>query len=204
MIVRLATNLEDYNNVWRLTHDVYVSKGYATPKRNAVLRHHPRLEGRAATKIFLTQDMRGDLLGTGSFTLDSGLGLPLEDAFPAIVANIRAENARSGRRLSAVWRLVTRPDCRHNLHVVMALYGAIVKWAIEHEWHTLLCTCHPHHESFYRRFLGFQRVGEPLLHPVFKSPAVLMRGEIERIQSVWQRIALRRSSARLVAAVADD
>jgi hypothetical protein len=78
----------------------------------------------------------------------------------------------------------------------MALYGALLSWALENGWHTTLCECHPRHESFYQRYLGFDRIAGPVAHPVFGSPSVLLRGEIEWIESVWRKTSLRRSSVR--------
>jgi hypothetical protein len=65
-----------------------------------------------------------------------------------------------------------------------------------------LYTFNPKHGSFYKRMLDFEIIAEPRVgHAVQAAPAILMRGELERVVARWRKIMTRRDSARRQAAV---
>jgi hypothetical protein len=197
MRIRRATTLKDLEAVWRLTHDMYVAEGYAEPQPDGLLRHYPHLDAVPETTVLMAEEEDGTLLGSNSYTLDGPAGLHVDDDFKDVADAIREECRRSGERLGASWRIVTRPGCREHLAVVMQLITATVE-------HSLGCadrvlfTFNPKHEGFYRRMLGLETVAGPRDgHSVQSAPAILMHSRMDSLAAHWERVKARRSSARL-------
>ena len=101
MIIRRAISREDFEAVWRLTHDMYVAEGYAEPQPDGLLRHYPHLDAIPETVVFLAEDEDGTLLGSNSYTLDGPAGLHVDDDFRDVVDAVRAECRATGKRLGA-------------------------------------------------------------------------------------------------------
>jgi hypothetical protein len=197
MIVRKATTLDDLRAVWRLTHDVYVTEGYAAPRPDGMLRHYPHLDMIPETAVFLVEDEDGRLLGSNSYTVDGPAGLHADDDFKDVIDEMRADCRLTGLRLGSSWRIATRPGCRESLPVIMQLISATLDSG-RHCADVVLYTFNPKHEGFYGRMLGLKTIAGPRQgHSVKGAPAILMRGEMREMLARWDRVVARRSSARL-------
>ncbi len=200
--VRKAATLEDLEAVWRLTHDVYVAEGYASPRPDGVLRHYPHLDRIQETEVFIAEDEAGRLLGSNSATVDGPAGLHADDDFRDVIDDIREECRRDGKLLGCSWRIVTRPGCRESLPVIMQLISATLESG-RRRADVVLYTFNPKHEGFYGRMLALKTVAGPRDgHSVRGAPAILMRGEMTEMLARWERVVARRSSARLAPAMA--
>lgn len=194
---RKATTLKDLEAVWRLTHDVYVAEGYASPSADGLLRHYPHLDLVPETEVFIAEDEDGTVLGSNSATVDGPAGLHADDDFKDVIDGIREECRRTGKRLGCSWRIVTLPGCRESLPVIMQLISATLESG-QHRADAVLYTFNPKHESFYGRMLALKTVAGPRDgHAVKGAPAILMRGEMSEMVARWKRVVARRSSARL-------
>lgn len=81
--------------------------------------------------------------------------------------------------------------------MVMQLVSATLEGGRDHV-DVALYTFNPKRESFYRRMLGLQKIAGPREgHSVKGAPAILMRGEMSDMLARWERVMVRRSSARL-------
>jgi hypothetical protein len=197
LTIREVKTRADLEAVWRLTHDMYVAQGYAQPQANGRLIHYPHLDGIPETIVWAAEDERGRILGTLSYTADGPAGLHVDDDFKDVTDAVREECCRTGKRLGASWRIVTAPECRHGLDVVMGLITRYVEYISMREIDVTLYTFNPKHGSFYKRMLDFEIIAEPRVgHAVQAAPAILMRGELERIVARWRKIMTRRDSAR--------
>jgi len=200
MTVRTAESQADLQLVWRLTHDVYVGEGYATPRPDGMLRHYPHLDLIPQTVVFMVEDDAGRLLGSNSYTMDSPAGLHADDDFKDVIDDVRAESRLAGKRLAGSWRIVTRPGCREQLAVAMQLISATLAhaWGRPDRVDRVLFTFNPKHEGFYGRMLGLKTIAGPRQgRSVRGAPAILMRGEMSEMVARWERVVARRSSARL-------
>ena len=198
MIIRKATTPEDLEAVWHLTHDEYVRMGYSAPRPDGMLRHY-HLDGIPQTTVWVAEDDQGQIVGTVSLTEDNPAGLHTDDDFKDVVNEIRRECQASGKRLAASWRIVTRANLHNELGVIMGLVAAIMDEVVAYPDLVSLYTFNPRHERFYRRMCGFERIAGPRPSRAVKdAPGILMRGDWEKIQPVWERTKARRTSARLV------
>jgi hypothetical protein len=196
-IIREAKSPQDMETVWRLTHDMYVAQGYAQVQPNGLLVHYPHLDAIPQTIIWIAEDENGRALGTLSYTDDGPAGLHVDDDFKDVTDAVREECRRSVKRLGASWRIVTQPECRNGLDVVMGLITRYVEYIKLREIDVTLYTFNPKHGSFYKRMLDFEIIAEPRIgHAVQAAPAILMRGELARVVARWRKIMTRRDSAR--------
>jgi hypothetical protein len=202
MLIRRANTREDFEAVWRLTHDQYVRMGYAAPRPDGMLRHY-QLDGIPETIVWVAQDEGGEIVGTVSLTEDSPAGLHVDEDFKDVVDGIRQECAAEGKRLAASWRIVTRQDLHNELKVILALVAAIIEEAVARPYHVTLYTFNPRHEGFYRRMCGLEQIAGPRpSRSVKDAPGILMRGDKDKMAAVWSRVQARHSSARFPAAKA--
>ncbi len=182
LVVRPAGNHFELEQVYRLTYEAYVERGYCRPKPDGKLVHYPQFENISETTVLVAL-LQKQVMGTVSLTLDGPLGTPMDSDFKATCDTVRAE----GLRLAASWRIVTQHSFRGQRQVVMALIGEVVRCAFEDfDLDTFLCSFHPRHESIYRRLLGMRTIarseGTRGLHG---APAVLMRCDRAAVPSRW-------------------
>ncbi len=96
------------------------------------------------------------------------------------------------------------PSRHHQMPLSMGLIGAVVAAVRRRPYEVTLYTFNPRHEKFYRRMLGMETIAGPRPSPsVRNAPAILMRGDIEKVNRVWGRVERRRSSARLRPSTSD-
>ncbi len=180
--VRPVANSWDLMDVYHLTHDVYVERGYSEPQPDGRLIHFPHLDSVPETTIFVARE-NDDTVGTISLTLDGPAGLPADKDFQAECARIR----RVGRVLAAVWRLVTTSSCSSERKVVMALMRAALVRVFELGVQTWVCTLDPRHERVYRQLLDMKLVARRSNIQVFSNaPAAFMRCDYETLPD-WCR-----------------
>lgn len=157
--------------VWRLAHDEYVRAGLILQQLDGCYPLYPELDGIPETIVLVA--IESGVAGTMSMTMDGVHGLPTDDDYPA---ETQVEREK-GRQLASCWRLATAPDCRSRHRVVAALIRSVAYLLTGLGEPTLLMECHPRHEAYYRRRLGFERIGErESTRGLTDAPSVLMRG----------------------------
>ncbi len=197
MRIRKARSRYDMERVWRLTHDEYVRMGYARPRKDGLLRHFA-LDGIDETTVWIAEDLDGRILGTISLTADGPCGLHVDEDFKDVADYVRGECRLTGKRLAASWRIVTRSNYHHQMPLSMGLIAAVVETVRRVPYEITLYTFNPRHEKFYRRMLGFETIAGPRPSPtVENAPAILMRGDLLKVDRAWSRVERRRSSARM-------
>ena len=180
--IRRVANVAEMEEVYRLTHDSYVSKAYTEIQDNGLLLHYPEFDVIPETKVLAAlQD--GKMIGTISLTIDGPFGFTLDRDFRDDIAKLRDE----GRRVAVIWRLVVREDCRSSRTVLLGLISAVTRLAISHGVNTYLFEVNPKHERVYMRLLNMSVVArnegaQGLQH----APAVLLRGDDENLPEEWR------------------
>ncbi|MFH1022485.1 MAG: hypothetical protein V1809_03790 [Planctomycetota bacterium] len=175
--VRSVRNEWEMDEVYRMTHDAYVERGYTVPRPDGRLIHYPHLDGIPETTV-LVAEVEGELVGTNSFTFDNSFGLPDDVDFRRECDAIRQE----GRKLAASWRLVTRSGYRDERQIVMGLIQESIRRIVETGVTTCLFTFNPRHERVYQRLLNMKTVarsGET--SGLQNAPAVFMRCDFETL-----------------------
>ncbi len=172
--------------VWRLTHDAYVREGYATPQPDGLLRHFPKLDMIPETRVIGAFEGE-ELIGTNSLTADGSLGLHVDETFPDLLREIRSECCILGLRLGASWRIATAERYRGNRHLVLGLIDKSVDVAVEMGLDVVLFSFNPRHTRIYARLLDLETLCSPRPETaVVGAPAVLMRGDMDRILRRWR------------------
>lgn len=176
MLVRIAQQ-QDMSEVYKITHDVYVSEGYCEPQLDGMLRHYSHIDNIPETIVFIVED-NGKIIGTNSLTFDGPKKFNVDEDFGDIVEQIRQEN----RKVAASWRIVTT-DGRT---VILKLISATVEKCRDEHVDILLCSLNPKHARFYERILGMRVIAEKYCRAV-NAPAVLMRGDAEQVFPAWDK-----------------
>lgn len=170
MVIRPALSDDDLDQVYRLTHDAYVSLGYIDPQPDGRLRHYPDIDS-APENVVLVAEEDGMIVGTVSVTLDGPAGLHVDHDFRAACDTVRAE----GQPVAAVWRIMTAPDRRSTSALVLALIRAATDVLSGFGLDTTLMSFAPHHERAYRRLLDMRTIARTEGTADLRTAAVLMR-----------------------------
>ncbi len=201
MHIRKATSKEDFESVWRLTHDAYVKQGYCSPQPEGLLKHYLHLDTIPETSVFMAFDENDRLVGTNSLTLDNPAGLHVDDDFKDRADQVRVECLRTRKKMGASWRIATDETVHNQISIMLGLISATIDQGMRQCLDVLLFTFNPKHVCFYERMLGLKVIAEPRFGKAVKSaPAVLMRGDRTDVLNAWERFQERRQrSARIVA-----
>ncbi len=180
MLIRPVLDEQELDQVYRLTHDAYVEQGYFQPKPDGRLRHYADIEAAPENMVLVAID-EGRIVGTVSVTLDGPAGFHVDHDFPSECDVIRAE----GRPVGAAWRIVTAPDHRNSMALVVELIRSTIDLLDRFRVETILCSFNPRHERIYRKVFGMTTVARTEGVGAMKSAAVLMRASIQEAVLSW-------------------
>jgi predicted N-acetyltransferase YhbS len=167
--IRRATESE-IPEIWQLTHDAYVQKGYILPRPDGEFRHYRAWED---VSVRLVAIIDGRLVGTLTYTLDGEFGLPTDVSYEPETDILRAV----GLPLGCCWRIVVAPDCRHQHRVAHGLMIAAARECVAAGEPVCLCEVNPRHVDYYRKRLGFREVARrDSTRGLIDAPSVLMCG----------------------------
>lgn len=140
------------------------------------------------TNIFLACDNH-EVVGTLTLIRDGAYGLPMEEAYRDVIAERRAR----GLRMAEVSCLADAGYGKSNmLSVVVQLMSHMAQFALRHEVDQFVIAVHPHHVGFYRRFAGFEVIGdERCYHSVCDNPAVALAGDLRTIHRTHPHVHKR-------------
>lgn len=174
--IRAVQGSSELDQVFRLTHDAFVERGYCAPQPAGLLRYYRHLDGISQTTVLVAVS-DGRVTGTISLTTDGPQGLHADQDFGADCDAIRREN----RKLGAAWRLVCRGAPCGRLDSVSALIQEAARRGVAFGIRTCVFTVHPRHESFYKRLLNARTVARSDgMAELTNSPALLMRWDLDR------------------------
>ena len=123
-----------------------------------------------SNRITLTASENDETIGTITVALDSPEGLSAEDAFPAEIAALRADD----QRVCEFTKLAIDPDTGSK-RVLAALFH--VAYIVAHRmrgYDELVMEVNPRHVRYYQRMLGALVIGEERLNRFVNAPAVLL------------------------------
>jgi hypothetical protein len=175
-LLRTIRNMDEMEDVYRLTYRCYVQKGYCNKNDSGMLIHYPHLDDLSETRVFVAEDDVGKLIGTISNTIDSQYGLNIDEDFLGEINQIRKEN----RVLASTWRFATDEAHRSQARVARLLLDGMVAYMHATNIETCLTTVHPHHEAFHSRYLNCRTVAKSEGLKDVNSEALLMRWDSHR------------------------
>ncbi|MFH1024756.1 MAG: hypothetical protein V1809_15345 [Planctomycetota bacterium] len=177
VVIRPVQNDEEMDEVYRLTHDAYVERGYCLPQVDGRLVHYPQLDRIPETTVLVAL-VNGVIVGTNSLTLDGPAGLNADLDFKNECDTIR----REGRKIVSSWRLATKSSCHDERTVVMELIRETVIRGVEMGARTGVFILNPRHERVYQRLLNMKTVARNEgTSGLQNAPAVFMRCDFENL-----------------------
>lgn len=160
--IRLATSEDRRESASLLIQKMYSWRGYntGTPVANA-----------DPNRITLVAGQGDMTIGTLSIGFDSPAGLLADEMYKAEIDALRAQ----GRQVGELIKLAVDRDLR-SLQVLAALFHlAYIYGRNIHNLTDAVIEVNPRHAGFYKKMLGFERLGEEKMCPRANAPAVLLR-----------------------------
>jgi hypothetical protein len=166
---RIARTFTDRCAAFRLVYGAYLRSGLGVPNRYEmrVTPYHLL----PTTEIFVAKSPQ-EMMFTMSLVMDGELGLPMESVYgPEVV-----ERRQRGLRFAEVSCLADRHGERSEFLPIMVKLGRLlVQYSHRQGLDELLIAVHPKHARFYRRFMGFEVIGEERSYPTVRNrPAVAL------------------------------
>lgn len=176
----IASSYDDYDECFRLLHDVYVDANFieaSYPPVRIVEQHND-----PQTAIF-NGKCDGKIIYTSSLFPDNEFGLPIDIGFKKEVDALRNQ----GKKLAEIGCLATHHDYR-NGNKVIPMYGN--RMLIQYAKYTLgiddiLITTHPKYLKIYVDMFQFNVIGEiSSFGYVNDNPAVALRLDLNNIEKI--------------------
>lgn len=157
--VRLATTEDRRKSASLLIEKMYSWRGYETDEVN-----------RDPNRITLVAHQVDKVAGTVTLGLDGPKGLVVDELYKAEVDALRAQ----GRKIAELTKLAV-DESGASKSVLAALFHIAFIYAYHiHRYTDFVIEVNPRHELFYKRMLGFNRIGEKRMCPRVGAPAVLL------------------------------
>lgn len=154
IMLKIAATCEEREAVFRLVYDSYQRAGLCKPSASH-LRCTP-YQLLPTTDIFFAE-LREEAICTMSLVRDGELGLPMEELYPQQVL----ERRNAGLRVAEVSCLADRRQSpKRFFDLFCDLSRLMVQLAVAQGVDQLLIAVHPRHVALYRRYLGFECIGE--------------------------------------------
>jgi hypothetical protein len=183
MDVRLVTK-DELDQVYKLTHDLYVQSGYATQQPSGLLKHYESIDNLLDTYVFGMFEQK-ELIGSVSFTLNNKVGLPVHESFTNHLEECRNSKVKCG----ICWRFVIKPKMFAS---PIKLIDSVIDIAMRELVTVLFIEINPKHEKVFQKLLSLQTIAGPIKdEAVNEAPAILMRGEIHPLIRSWLRFKNR-------------
>lgn len=190
MYIKKVETKEELLEVYKLTHDVYVTEGYCLAQPDGLLKHYPHLDNIAETKVFITIE-NNKIIGTNSFTTDGPKKLHVDEDFPFETEEVRQWCQQHNQRLSASWRIVTKESNRKSLKVLLELINiSMIEFLDTADM--VLFTFNPKHEKFYKKMLGLKTIAIGTAKSVGGASAILMEGDSDVMANKWSVVCKKR------------
>lgn len=129
-------------------------------------------------RITLSASEGDETIGTITVALDGTEGLSAEDAFPDVIARLRAD----GNRVCEFTKLAIDPDSGSKRVLAALFHVAYIVAHVLRQYDVLVMEVNPRHVRYYQRMLGARVVGEQRLNRFVNAPAVLLSIPFEYIR----------------------
>lgn len=164
--VRIATTEDRRKSASLLIEKMYSWRGYEADSLS-----------RDPNRITLVAHQENKVAGTVTLGLDSPKGLVVDELYKAEVDALRAK----GRKISELTKLAVDQSSASK-SVLAALFHIAFIYAFHiHKYTDFVIEVNPRHELFYKRMLGFNRIGAERMCPRVGAPAVLLHLDLDYI-----------------------
>ncbi|NOR68376.1 MAG: hypothetical protein GQ532_01550 [Methylomarinum sp.] len=144
--------LSDYSRldeIYRLTHDAFVLSGEILPQGDGMINTCPHLDNHPNT-IIVIAELKGEIIGTITATVDSSVGLNIENWFKNEVDEYRRADSYN---LGSSWRLATISSFRGSRMLIVDLISKAFELLIEAGCTICLCALMNKHIRSYQRLM---------------------------------------------------
>ena len=181
--IRLANSAGRRSRASYLIQRRYAWRGYSTAP----------LDDDPSVRVTLSAFDKEHTVATITVGLDSPDGMYVAGLYADEVAKLRGE----GRKLCEFTKLAVAETVRSN-PVLGAIFHIACIHAIKiHHCTEVLIEVNPRHVNFYRRMLGFEKIGVERLDPRVHAPAVLLRLDAVHASQEIVRLGGRRDLGRV-------
>lgn len=164
--VRLATTEDRRKSASLLIEKMYSWRGYEATAL-----------GRDPNKISLVAHQEDIVAGTVTLGLDGPNGLVVDELYKAEVDELRTK----GRKIAELTKLAV-DESAASKSVLAALFHIAFIYAFHiHKYTDFVIEVNPRHAFFYKKMLGFNRIGEERMCPRVGAPAVLLHLDLDYI-----------------------
>jgi hypothetical protein len=179
--LRLATNEDRRKSASILVEKMYTWRGYGASQ----VEHNPyRL-----TLVAYTDDR---VVGTLTLGMESPSGLMVDELYKEDIEPLR----KQGRRVAELTKLAV-DETLGSKEVLAALFHIAFIYAFHIHKHTdFVIEVNPRHVAFYKRMLGFEKIGEEKMCPRVNAPAVLLRLNFDYIAQQINRLGGLRDNTK--------
>lgn len=169
--VRIATTEDRRKSASLLIEKMYSWRGYEADSLN-----------QDPNRITLVAHQENKVAGTVTLGLDGPRGLVVDELYKTEVDALRGK----GRKIAELTKLAV-DESTASRSVLAALFHIAFIYAFHiHKYTDFVIEINPRHEFFYKRMLGFNRLGEERMCPRVGAPAVLLHVDLDYID---QKIA---------------
>jgi hypothetical protein len=164
--VRIATTEDRRKSASLLIEKMYSWRGYEADAIN-----------RDPNRITLVAHQENKVAGTVTLGLDSPKGLVVDELYKAEIDALRAK----GRRIAELTKLAVDETSEYKSVLAARFHIAFIYAFHIHKYTDFVIEGNPRHERFYKRMLGFGRIGAERMCPRGGAPAVLLHLDLEYI-----------------------
>ena len=144
------------------------------------------------TLVAHTNDAAERMIGTMTLWFDCPRGLPADAAYQDKLDTLRSH----GRKLCEPGSLAIDPAAMGSKPLLATMFHLAYMYIQRLQGPSdLVVQVNPRHGTFYRRMLGFTRLGEPRTCPKVNAPAVLLTLSTEHMQAQIEKYGGRAASA---------
>lgn len=179
--IKLAEDLDDFQQSFCLVHDEYVKAGYLELS-SCVPMHFTIHSLLPQTTIFLFREyLRA--ISTVTQVMDSSLfGLPMDALYKGEVDQLRAQR----RKVAEISALATHSGNRWE-YLFIYLSRAILRYSKHLGINDLCIMVNPKHVAFYKTIFLFEDLGGERYYPEVDAPAVALRLNLDNLSQRSQR-----------------
>ena len=182
--IRKAKTLDDLQRVYRLTHDSFVAAGLCERQPHQMIIHHPDQDVIPETIVFLVE-IKGELVGTVSFTIDSEFGLMVDSGFKQQIDKYR----KFYSKVANFWRLAISPAYQNDTRILRNLLGIIASCLLKNQIPVCFFTFSPEHARIYEKLVNTEEVcrgfdTNDLISPEH-TEVVLMKLYPDKVPEKW-------------------
>jgi hypothetical protein len=172
---KIAADRDELEGAFGLVYQAYLRSGLAEPNHQQMRITPWQL---LPTSDVMVATLRGEVVCTMSLVADGELGLPMESIYSHEVDRFRYQ----GSRIAEVSCLADRRGkISRSLPVLIDIMSLTAQCARARGVDELLIAVHPHHATFYEKFVGFRRIGGTRSYAgVCDNPAVALAMDVNR------------------------